>query len=291
MSQHSPTDHPTDREPDDLSQEETVVLIGEPKSLRGELHWHNTSDEKVVLRDAWVHGARATNATAGFANVQSAAPPKSPAPVSLSGTIQPGQSQRVPLAFDLGRHTPPGEYRGELEVGGRTHPLVMHVAEAVRLRVSPNQIVIDESAGATVFRRVVLSNDGNVPLTIGEIGGVMLGEELMLCLGLRATIATVNDKTQALEELFAEIVRDDARAITRQVGSLEVRNPAAPVVVQPGEVRPLDLEIRLPDNLKSNSRYRGRLPLYTSDLEFVIVPVSDSSKEPCAEPTADSSRY
>jgi hypothetical protein len=292
MSQHSPTDHPADEEPDYLSPEETIVLIGEPKSLRGELRWHNTGDEKIVLRDAWVHGARATNDdAAGFAGVKSFAPPKSPAPASLSGTIHPGQSQRVPLTFDLGRHTPPGEYRGELKVGGRTHPLVMHVAEAVRLRVSPDQIVIDQSAGATVFKRVVLSNEGNVPLTIGEIGGVMLGEELMLCLGLRATIATVNDKTQPLEELFAEIVRDDARAITRQVGSLEVNNPAAPVVLQPGEVRPLDLEIRLPDNLKSNSRYRGRLPLYTSDLEFVIVPVSDSSKEPSTGPAADSSRY
>lgn len=288
MSQNSAPD----QESNDVSQDEPVVLVGEPKSLRGELRWHNTGDEKVVLREAWVRGARATHAGAEESlSARSAAPPGPPAPVSVAGTIQPGQSQRVPLTFDMGRHTPPGEYHGELEVGGRTRPLVLHVAESVRLRVSPAQIVIDEGAGATVSKRVILSNEGNVPLTVGELGSVMLGEELLLCLGLRTSIASVNDKTQALEDLFAEIVRDEARAITRQVGRLAVYNPAAPVVLQPGEVRPLDLEIRLPDNLETNSRYRGRLPLYTADLEFVIVPVSGGPKETAAEPGADSTNY
>ena len=74
------------------------------------------------------------------------------------------------------------------------------------------------------------------------------------------------------------IIRDDARAVTRQVGALDVRNPAAPLILQPGEVRPLDLEICLPENLEANSRYRGRLPLYTADLEFVIVPISGGLK-------------
>jgi hypothetical protein len=220
--------------------------------------------------------------------LKSDARPRPPAPASLTGTIEPGQSQRVPLTFDLGRHTPPGEYHGELKVGGRTHPLVMHVAEAVRLRVSPDRIVIDRPAGATVFKRVVLSNEGNVPLTIGEIGEVMLGEELMLSLGLRAAVATVNNRTRPVEELFAEIIRDDARAVVRQVGSLEVYNPDAPVRLQPGEVRPLDLEIRLPEHLQPNSRYRGRLPLYTADLEFVIVPVSAEVNEGEAETAPDS---
>ena len=270
---------PTDKQSDAPAQpDNSVVLVGDPKSLRGEIHWHNTGDEKVVLREAWVHGAQPTNARALAATKSVAAKPARPAPVSLAATIHPGQSQRVPLTFDLGRHTPPGEYRGELKIGESTRPLIMHVAEAVRLRISPDQLVIDASAGATVSKRVVLSNEGNVPLTIGEIGRVNLGEELMLCLGLRATIATSNDRTQALEELFAEIIRDDARAVTRQVGALDVRNPAAPLTLQPGEVRPLDLEIHLPENLEANSRYRGRLPLYTADLEFVIVPTSGGLK-------------
>lgn len=288
MSQHGPTD----QELEDLAQGETVTLVGDPKSLRGELRWHNPGDEKVVLREAWVHGAQAKDAGAAFKAARSDAPPqRPPAPASLTGTIQPGQSQHVPLTFDLGRHTPPGEYRGELKVGGRTHPLVMHVAESVRLRVSPSEIVIDQSSGATVVKRVVLSNEGNVPLKVGEIGEIILGEELMLSMGMRAAIATVNDKAQVLEELFAEIVRDNVRAITRQVGSLEVHNPAAPVILQPGEVRALDLEIRLPEDLNANSRYRGRLPLYTTDLEFVIVPVSDGNRERDTERAADSTRY
>jgi hypothetical protein len=274
MSQHNPTD----KEPGDLSREEPVVLVGEPKSLRGELRWDNTDDEKVVLREAQLRAAPASGFAAGAAASQIGGSDAQPLSITLSATIPPRQSQRVPLTLDLGRHTPPGEYRGELNVGGSTRPLVMHVAESVRLRVSPAQVVIDDRAGATVRKRVVLSNEGNVPLTIGKLGHIMLGEELMLCLGLRTTIATANSKTRELENLFAEIVRDDAAAIMRQVGSLEVSNPDAPVVLQPGDVRPLELEIRLPDNLETNSRYRGRLPLYTTELEFVIVPVTENSK-------------
>jgi hypothetical protein len=161
----------------------------------------------------------------------------------------------------------------------------------VRLRVSPAQIVIDGGAGESVSKRVVLTNEGNVALTIGELGSVALGEELMLSFGLRATVATTNRKTRGLEELFAEIVRDDARAITRQVGSLEVSNPEAPVVLRPGEVRPLDLEIRLPENLETNSRYRGRLPLYTADLEFVVVPVAGGAGSAAESPDPDSTKY
>lgn len=294
MSQHSPTD-PTDKEPDEPTQGEPVVLVGEPKSLRGELHWDNTGDEKVVLRDALVRAAPAVGAeAAGSAAgklLAADAPRAAHLPVALSATIPPRRSQSVPLAFDLGRHTPPGEYHGELEVGGRTRPLVMHVEESVRLRVSPAQIVIDGGAGERITKRVVLTNEGNVALTIGGLGSVALGEELMLSFGLRASVAAADHKTRGLEELFAEIVRDDARALTRQVGSLEVSNPEAPVVLRPGEVRPLDLEIRLPENLEPNSRYRGRLPLYTADLEFVVVPVSGGAGRATEPPEPDSTKY
>jgi hypothetical protein len=37
-------------------------------------------------------------------------------------------------------------------------------------------------------------------------------------------------------------------------------------------VRPVDLEIRVPESLDRRARYTGVVALYTSNLEFLIVP-------------------
>ena len=259
-----------DEDARDQPVNDAVVVVGEPNSLRGELHLHNPGAEKIVLREARVRKGLQPSAEIGAKKADFP-----PTKVSLQANIQPGQSQRVTFNLDLDSRTPAGEYHGELEVGGSTRPLLMHVTESVRLAISPKQLVIDRRAGAKIIKRVIFSNDGNVPLTVGEIGSVMLGEELLLTRGLRASIGAINDKRGALEKLFVEILSEEAKALTVEVGSLMVRNLAAPLVLQPGDVHAVDLEITLPKELKTNSRYRARLPLYTADLEFVIVPVSD----------------
>jgi hypothetical protein len=270
MSQNGPTNEDVH----DLAADEPVIVVGEPRSLRGELRLHNTGKEKIVLREARLRSAALPGSIQKVAG-RMVAPD---AQVSLSAVIHPGQSQRVAITLDLEQHTPPGEYHGELEVAGRTRPFIMHVAEAVKLSISPKQLVIDRGSGAKVVKRVVFSNDGNVPLTLGVMGRVLLGEELPFSLGARASISAADKRAKGLEQLFSEVIRDDASAITAPVGSLTIRNPGAPVVLQPGDVSTLDLEIVLPEGLKTNSRYRGRLPLYTADLEFVIVPVADEAK-------------
>src|SRR5262249_47915079 len=164
------TGGPANREPLDLPEDAPIVLVGEPKSLRGELRLHNRSTQKLVVREALVRCAALAEATSGRA-----APV---AQVVLSAILQPGQAQQVRLTIATDDRRPPGEYHGELEVADHTRPVVLHVAEVVRLGISPQTIVLDQAAGSTVVKRVVFSNNGNVALTIGTIGRVPLGEEL-----------------------------------------------------------------------------------------------------------------
>jgi len=249
----------------DLAGDEPIILVGEPKSLRGELRLRNPTQDKITLREAYLRLHQPdSDQPALFVQV------------ALSATLQPDQAQQVKFTLDIDRHTPPGEYQGELKIAGHTHPVIAHITEVVRLTLSPQSLVIDQGAGTTVVKRVVLGNEGNVPLTIGRIGRVVLGQELLLRRSMSATVAAAGEKpTRPLEKFFAELIRDEAKTILSEVGFLEVSNLANSVVLQPGEVRPLDLEIRLPEKLEAASRYIGRVPLYTSDLEFIVVPVAD----------------
>jgi len=255
----------------DLFSDGPIVLVGEPKSLRGEVRLYNQSQEKITVREAHVRLTPLHEAAIGSAVPTTQA--------VLSATLQPGQLQHVKLALDIDHHTPPGEYHGELNIGGYARPVVLHVVEVVRLSISPQVIVIDQSAGSTVVKRVIFSNHGNIALRIGTIGSVELGEELLQ----RAVAGVTGEPPQPPEPMFVVGARDTSRPIVRLVGRLEVRSLAEPSLLQPGEVRAIDMEIQLPEHLEPNTRYLGRAPLYTSDLEFVVVPDASNQPQPISK--------
>jgi hypothetical protein len=259
-----------------LSKDEPIILVGEAKTLRGELHLHNPGTDRIQLGEASLRLQLAQSTQ-----------PTPFAQVPLPAGLQPGQAQRVKLVLDLDPQTPPGEYKGEVEVAGHTRPVIVYVAEVVRLDIAPKVLVIDQPSGSTAVKRVILTNEGNVPLTIGPIGQVALGEELMLRRSVSATVAAAGEKEDRLVgKLFADLINEDAKAVLAAAGYLKVVN--AGVVIQPGEVRLLSLEIHLPENLSPNRRYIGRVPLYTSDLEFVVVPLPGPTGQPAkpAKPTS-----
>ena len=133
--------------------------------------------------------------------------------------------------------------------------MIVHVTEVVRLDIAPATLVFDQAAGSKTSKYVIFSNLGNVDLKIGEIGGVPLFEDDL--------------REQSLGAVLAEPAGRPSEA--EAVGQIEVRVPGAPLVLKPGGIQPVDLEISLPAAPKK-ARYRGVVPLYTSDLTFVFVP-------------------
>jgi hypothetical protein len=149
--------------------------------------------------------------------------------------------------------------------------VVLFVTEVVDLALSPQELVIENRPDQAVTKRVVFRNLGNVPLTVGQVGAIPLDDELLQCRTGRAAVISGGDSIAGLDDYYAEVIRQTKTAL-EHTSFLRVRNTAGAVVLEPGEVRPIDLEIRVPKGLEKRTRYRGAAVFYTTDLEFVIVP-------------------
>jgi hypothetical protein len=250
----------------ELFDDEPIVLMGHPEVLQGDLHLKNPLDEKIKLRDMRLRQV-VPEGIKGKEPIQ----PKSQKLRTV--LLRPGQQRRLRLTMGLEPNTPPGEYRGEIEVAGRRQPVVLYVTEMFDIRVAPQSVVVENLSGQNVKKRIVVSNRGNVPLTIGEIGAVPLDDEQLQCRTLRAAAAAVGDEIKTFQEYLA-IILYQAKVVMESSGALRVRNLSGTTVINPGEIKPVDLEIRVPDGLDKRSRFRGVVALYTANLEFLVVPVS-----------------
>jgi hypothetical protein len=243
------------------SEGNPIILIGEAKSLQGELRVRNLGTDRI-------QAAEPASLRLQFA---SAAKPLHFAQIILPSGLEPGQVQRVKLSLEFDPQTTPGEYKGEVDVAGQTHPVIVYVTEIVHLAISPQVLVFDQPGDSLVEKQIILRNEGNVPLTIDPIGQVALGEELMLRRTLSLTVAAAGERrSRSLGKLVAELVNEEAKAVLGESVYINVKNPG--ILLQPGEVRPLRLEIKLPEKLTVHARYIGRIPIYTSDLQFIVVP-------------------
>lgn len=271
----------------DTPEDEPILLVGQPVALSGEIKLRNPGDRNVILRDTRLHG---TPLIAGVEEkAGKAAPPGEPIQQAISTVVlRPGQSRRVPLNIALSAHTPPGEYRGEIEVAGRKRPVVYYITEMLEIDISPLRFVIENHPGATIAKQIVVSNLGNVPLNIGEFGPVTLDVEALDCIVGRMAV-TQADQFETMDQFLVDQVRQTKR-VNEEIGILRVRNASGAATVQPGEVRAFDLQIRIPDHLEKRYRYFGSVPIYTENLFFVIVPAPGEPVEPEPKPAPRSRR-
>jgi hypothetical protein len=194
--------------------------------------------------------------------------------------LHPGHARRVPISFMIPNHTPPGRYDGELVVAGQAVPVVVHVVENYDLEIAPAEVVLENRPGDRIVRQIVCSNRGNVPLVIGEIGAVVLDDELTNCRSLRAVTAAWPEKGgehDAVDRFVDLFVKDGWKKVVEHSGVLRVHTAGGPREIAPGETEVVDLEITLPDRLEPRTRYSAFAPLYTTDLTFLVVPVRGRS--------------
>jgi hypothetical protein len=249
--------------------EQPLVLVGPPRDVRGQFRVENSTERKIVVRRPLLKAAaKVRSKTAGaVSGTEASALPEGA--VGLRRIIvRPGQSRPVPLALALDPTTPPGTYHAELDVDGEQRTVVMHVTEEVSLSIVPRELVITNRQGGKIQKRVVFTNEGNVPLTVKAIGVVVLDEELAHCRALRGALADVGETMKALDDFAAALGRR-YRAVYETL-ALKVQNEE--VTVPPGETRAVDLSITLPDKMERRSRYTGYAAISTGTLTFTIVP-------------------
>ena len=248
------------------SEKETpITLVGPPTELRGQLELHNPGDVKVVLREARLHDDKGT---LGVGPLRRAFHPL---------VLRPATSRVLPLSVSVDPTTPPGEYRFSLEVGGHSRPAVVHVAESFDLEVAPGTIVVENRPGEAQSKRLVVTNTGNVPFTVGDIGPVGIEDELIACRSLHKAFDTFIERDDPRLEDFAVDTLKHARGELTRAPSIDVRNGSGATEVTPGDTAAVELEITVPEGLHSTSRYRGVAPLFIADIEFVVVPARSVS--------------
>jgi hypothetical protein len=258
-----------------LPEDEPIVLSGEPGDLRGAIEFYNPGEQKVILREARLHGAPTTRRSAAKKADKDVV---STLQQSIATTVlRPGQSRQMPLNVAIDRHTPPGEYRGEIEVNGHTRPVVYHVAESVALDIAPLDLIIENRPGQTITKQVFFTNEGNVPLSIGEIGAITLDQEYLDCITGRAAV-TKADEIESMDQYYVELARENKRVL-EETGFLRVRNKSGLTEVQPGETQTITLEIRVPEKLNKRSRYFGVAPFYLENLRFIVVPAPEPTRK------------
>ena len=242
-----------------------LTLVGAPGPISHQLDFQNSGDQRAILRQATLVSAQ-LEAAAGHV----------PGVMMPSVVLHPGQARRVPIRITIPPHTPPGRYDAELLVAGQTVEVVIHVVETYELEIAPTEVVLENRAGDRTVRQLVCTNRGNVPLVIGEIGAVVLDDELTNCRSLRAVTAAWPDEDgqdDAVDRFVDLFVKEGWKKVVEHSGVLRVHTAGGPQELSPGETQVVKLEITLPDKLEPRTRYTGFAPLYTSDVTFRIVPV------------------
>jgi hypothetical protein len=265
-------DRPPDHDLLDLDGDAPVVLAGTPDAVRGVLPLRNRGDRRAVVRELALEDPSEALGVA------------IPRTHRLRTTVlRPRHARAVPISLALDPSTPAGEYALSLRVGGREQRAVVHVLESVAVRVAPNPLVIENRPGEAIRKTVLVTNRGNVPITIAEIGAVVLDDELLACRALRATADalgdTEDDEGVTVARMLTQLVRD-FKTTLEQAGRLRVRNASGSVEIPPGQMAPLSLEIEVPDTLEPRTRFLGRIAIYDVDLQLVVVPFRRASDTP-----------
>ncbi len=245
----------------DMDGEDPVVVRGFPDRLVGTVPLRNAGQETAVLRTAILQEPddRLGLRTGSIRRI-------------ATTVLHPEQRRSARLRLRLDPTTPPGEYQARVEVGGSSRPLLISVVERIAIDLEPTSFVIENRPGESVSKSATVTNRGNVPVTIGEIGPVPLDDEQKECRILRrAAEALDSEETITLDRLVEAIARASKRVLDES-GLLRVRNLSGTVEVSPGETVRLDLQVDVPATLDPHTRYRASAPIITKDLRFLIVP-------------------
>ncbi len=247
------------------ASEAPLVLYGPPHQLRGSVGVVNPGEERVTLRRACLSG--------DFL-------PHGPVTQRMSTLrVRPSEAAHFDLEFNLGPHTAPGRYSGEMEVAGVMHAVDVTVTEVHELNVSPETLVISGAPGSTVSKEIVVHNLGNVPVNIDPMIGLPLDDDLLDCRVLRATTSRLAERNGTSIDDVLKLLADAGQEVLQDAGILRARVTVGAGPLNPGEIRTLTCSFGLPKTLKFGSRYSTRFLIASNMVGLVVVPERLRSQE------------
>jgi hypothetical protein len=176
------------------------------------------------------------------------------------------------LRLRLPVSTPPGAYKGTIQVGNEELPIEVDVEPRPRLRLFPRSLKRVVAPGSVVSANLTVLNTGNFV--------VNLQKEYRFCVFERGGIdraffvALASDQSNGerrIDRLANELAASHGGRVR-----LEIESGSGTIV--PGEVRELRIALRLSDRLRPGQTYSGTWKLENTGVAIQLQ-VSDKSQE------------
>lgn len=235
-----------------------IIFSGRPDILQGELTVANQGG-------ALLHGVFVRLENTGLRLADGAPLESLRLPVSLT----PGAEKKVAVVLSVDPTTPPGVRQAEMIVGGERVPVTIVVSEHRSATVSPSTIEVVSAPGTKFEATIVIYNQGNVPLTLHDLGAVPLEEVDMECRVIREAVRCTKNPTW--DELVGAAATEMKKTFA-QFDVLKIRVKEKPVTIPPGGKAMVTIQSQVPKNVHPRRRYRGRIRLFDTTLGFDLQP-------------------
>lgn len=232
--------------------EGTYRFAGVPGDCLGEVTIINCSDDKVRVR-----------------RLETQPPPRKRkgrnvlkgVNLLLSVRMRPGETLRAEANLDIPPGTAPGQYDAVVPCGSGKVSLEATIFEDTTLAVVPGHARVQGNSGDTVDLPITITNKGNVPVALRDVGMVWLRERDWIGRTLVYTLRKV-DESDTYEDFANKLLHDFRRAIvpTARINLKPVLD--APLGV--GECIQRSLALTLPPGLKKGRRYMGFIKINES---------------------------
>lgn len=237
------------------------VFSGCPPSCLGTVQLVNKSPDKVRVRAIQITGLD-LKSVKGRGLEQA----------NVSVRLGPHDRLSVSAQLFLDQSTPAGTYSGQLCCGSQREQVLVYVQENWDLRVIPDKLSIRARAGDKVTKLIFLTNRGNMTYSLGKVALVRLEERERTCRSLATSLTEAGKQghSKFLDRLVHEMAESEVQPATVKIKVEENE-------VHPSETKEVELEIQLPQELKKNRTYKGRLALKSARLVLEIE-CTDGSK-------------
>jgi hypothetical protein len=176
------------------------------------------------------------------------------------------------LRIKLPVSTPPGAYKGTIQVGDEELPIQVQVEPRPRLRLFPRSLKTVVASGAAVNANLTVLNTGNFM--------VNLQKEYRFCVFERGGIDRAFFVALASDQATGErrIERLANELATAHGGRVRLEIESGSGAIAPGEVRELRIALRLSDRLRAGQTYSGTWKVENTGLTIELQ-VSDKIQE------------
>ena len=190
--------------------------------------------------------------------------------VQLTKSIK-NRNGELQLKIPLSKHTPPGTYKTDVIAGGKMFKTTIDVVENISVSITPNRLILNAKE-KSVQKELVITNNGNVPLTIDNPGGIMLEVEHIDCRVIRGVVGNMRKTKNATTDLdsILNLASRELEVLYKEAGVMRVTLNGGKYSLAPGEAKKFTFNFSIPATLKDKS-YNGAMHFFGSSVHINVM--------------------